>query len=164
MLTNPFLHWLDRLYSFVIKIGSNLQSLFILYMRLTWGHQLFLIGIAKLQSIDATIALLTSLGFPYPAFHAYGIGIVETVCGFLLFIGLLSRLAAIPVICAMLTALSTAHAPELSNFRFLFEPMKLVVQEPYPFLIMALIVFVFGPGRISIDAWIKRWVDRQPRY
>jgi uncharacterized membrane protein YphA (DoxX/SURF4 family) len=39
-----------------------------------------------------------------------------------------------------------------------------VSQNPYPFLITTLLVFIFGPGRISLDAWIKRWVSHQPRY
>lgn len=164
MFTNAWLHWLDRIYSFFIKIGSNLQSLFLLYLRITWGHQLFLTGVDKLKNIDATIEFFTKLNIPSPVFHAYEIGIIEAVCGILLFIGFLSRLAAIPLTIIMVTALFTAHAEYLANFRFVTEPLILVIQEPYPFLMMGLLIFCFGPGRVSIDAWIKRWVDKQPRY
>ncbi len=164
MLENPFLRWIHRIYGFFVKIGSNLQSFLLLYMRLTWGHQLFLIGINKLKDIEGTVQFFTKLNIPSPLFHAYEVGIIEAVGGILLFIGLASRLISIPLIIVMITALSTAHADYLANFRFVIEPHVLVVQHPYPFLITAWMVFVFGPGRVSLDAWIKRWVDRQPRY
>lgn len=164
MLRSPFLQWVDILYSFIIKIGSNLQSLFLLYMRLVWGHQFFIYGLDKLAHIQSAIDLFTSLHIPFPVFSAYLVGTMEMAGGFLLFIGFASRLAAIPLIIITLTALSTAHAPEISNFRFLLEPLSLVKQTPYPFLITSILVFVFGPGRVSIDAWLKRWVDQQPRY
>ena len=135
MLTNPFLRTLERFYGFFVTIGSNLQSLLLLYMRLTWGHQLFL----------------------------NGIGALEACLGLCLFVGFASRIAAIPVIIGMLMALGVIHPELLDNLKFVTDPHSLVAQRPYPFLITALMVFVFGPGRISIDAWIKRWISKQPR-
>lgn len=164
MLANPFLRWIDRIYQIFIKIGCNLQSLFLLYLRLTWGHQFFLAGINKLKDIPGTVEMFTKLNIPSPEFHAYQVGLLEAVGGILLVIGLASRLISVPLIILLITALSTAHAEYLAEFRFIFDPHVLVIQEPYPFLITALIVFIFGPGRISFDAWIKRWVDHQPRY
>jgi putative oxidoreductase len=164
MLRSPTLLWTDKIYSLIIKIGSNLQSLFLLYMRLVWGHQFLMAGLLKFSHIDTVAPFFASLNIPAPLFSAYLVAAVEAVCGFFLLIGFASRLAAIPLILVMLTALSTAHAPELSNFRFLFEPLALVQQEPYPFLITAVLVFVFGPGRVSIDAWLKHWIEHQPRY
>jgi putative oxidoreductase len=161
---NALLDWTNRFYSFFIWLGSNLESLFILFLRLTWGHQFFLTGLGKLHHIQETTAYFTSLSILHPEFSAYLVGSLEMVCGFLLFIGLASRLAAIPLIVILLTALSTAHKENLSNFRFLTDPMTLVMQTPYPFLITSLVVFIFGPGRISVDAWIKRWVSRQRSY
>lgn len=164
MLLNPFLYWMDKIYGFFVKVGSNLQSLFLLFMRITWGHQLLLAGVAKLKDIPGTVQLFTKLGIPSPIFHAYEVGILESVGAILLMIGFASRIISIPLIFLMLSALSLAHAEHLSNFRFITDPHALVAQEPYPFLITALLVFFFGPGRISLDGWIKRWVDHQPKY
>jgi putative oxidoreductase len=164
MLSNPFLYWMDRIYGFFIKIGSNLQSLFLLFMRLTWGHQLLLTGVDKLRDIPGTVKLFTELHIPSPLFHAYEVGILEAVGGILLMIGFASRIISIPLIFLMVSALSLAHKEHLSNFKFIIDPHLLVAQEPYPFLITALLVFIFGPGRISLDAWIKRWVGHQPKY
>lgn len=164
MLTNPFFHWIDLIYSFIIKIGANLKSLFLLYMRVVWGHQFIITGISKLQDIEGTVLFFTKLSIPAPLFHAYEVGIIETVCGVLILIGFASRLAAVPLIFVMLVALGTAHADALADLRFFVDPHILVVERPYPYLITCLLVFIFGPGRISIDAWIKRWADNQPRY
>lgn len=164
MLENRLLYWLDKLYGIIVKVGSNLQSLFLLYMRLTWGHQFLLAGINKLKNVSSTIAFFEKLGIPYSEFHAHLVGGLEAVGGILLILGLFSRLISIPLIVIMITALSTAHAESLSNFSFILDPKSLVSQNPYPFLITTLLVFIFGPGRISLDAWIKRWVSNQPRY
>jgi uncharacterized membrane protein YphA (DoxX/SURF4 family) len=135
MFKNPLVNALNNLYGAVIYAGSNLQSLFLLYMRLTWAHQFFLTD-----------------------------GIYGYTAGFLLFIGFLSRLAAIPLIVLSLIKLSTVHAPDISEFRFLLQPALLVKQPPYPYLITGLLIFIFGPGRVSVDAWIKRWVAKQPKF
>lgn len=164
MLTNPFLHWIDVIYSFILKIGSNLQSFFLLYMRITWGHQFLLTGVKKLRDIEGTAAFFTQLNIPAPVFHAYEVGIVEAVCGALILVGFASRLAALPLLIVLFTALMTAHADALANLKFIADPHILVIERPYPYLITALMVFIFGPGRVSIDGWIKRWVDNQPRY
>lgn len=164
MLENTLLRLLENFYNLFIKIGCNLQSLFLLYMRVTWGHQFFLAGINKLNDIPGTVEMFQKLNIPSPVFHAYQVGILEAVGGILLIIGLASRLATIPLIIILMTALSTAHAEYLAKFRFILDPHILVIQEPYPFLLTSLLIFIFGPGRISLDAWIKRWVDHQPRY
>jgi len=133
-------------------------------MRLTWGHQLFLTGMDKLQDIPGTVEFFTKLHIPSPLFHVYEVGIIEVVGGICLILGFASRIITIPLIFLMLAILSIAHKEALSNLKFLTDPHTLVMQEPYPFLITALLVFVFGPGRVSIDAWIKRWVGHQPKY
>ncbi len=164
MLTNPFLRWMESFYGFFVKLGTNLQSLLLLYMRITWGHQLLLIGLDKLRNIPGTVQVFTKLNLPSPEFHAYEVGLLETIGGFLLIIGLASRLISIPLIILFMTALATEHREALSNFKFITDPLTLVVQHPYAFLLTALMVFLFGPGKISLDAWLKRWVGNQPRY
>lgn len=164
MLTNAYLRWMDRIYGLVIKVGSNLQSLFILYLRLTWGHQFFLIGLDKLQNINSSVQLFSKLDVPSPFLHSFEIGLLELIGGSLLIIGFASRLIAIPLIFLMISALSMSHAEYFTNLKMITDPRLFAIEQPYPFLFTSLIVFLFGPGRISIDAWIKRWVDRQPRY
>lgn len=165
MLANPFLYCLDKFYSFFIAIGSNLQSLFLFYLRLTWGHQFYLSGSDKLHHIAETTQIFTDLHIPAPLFHAYEVGLVEAIGGILLMVGFASRIITIPLIILMLTALGTAHAEAFKNLDFLLsDPHILIMQQPYPYLFTSLIVFIFGPGRLSLDAWLKRWISHQPRY
>lgn len=164
MYESRFLYWMDRLYGLFILTGSNLQSIFLFYMRATWGHQFFLAGLAKLQNIQETTDFFSTLDIPASGFHAYTVAILELVCGIFLALGFASRLVALPLIAIMFAALSTAHADYLLNFRFLKEPLILVIQQPYPYLITALMVFIFGPGRISLDGLIKHWLGHQPKY
>ena len=164
MLVNPFLRKAEKIYQFFIRFGSNFQSLFLLYMRVTWGNEFMQTGLQKLNAIGKTADFFASLHISHPLFNAYLVSWTETLCGLCLLLGFASRMAAIPLIIIMLTALSTAHAPDISNFRFLFDPLSLVRQTPYPFLITAILILCFGPGRISIDAWLKRWIGNKPRY
>lgn len=161
---NKFLALLDRIYGLFIGIGSNLQSVFLLYMRIVWGHQLFLHGIQKFNHTETVIQFFSILSVPMPEFTAHLVAIIEIVGGLFIFIGFMSRLAAIPVFIVMGSALSLAHSEAFIEWRFLAEPTMLVQQAPYPFLITALLVFIFGPGRVSIDAWLKRWSQRQAKY
>lgn len=161
---NPFLRSISKIYGYIVSLGSNLQSLLLLYMRVTWGHQTILEGWAKIKDIDSYIHLLTTFNYPSPRLYAYEIAWLEIIGGLFLLVGFASRLIAIPLLLLALTTLSTIHADYLTHFRFVTEPMVLVIQHPYPFLITSLMVLVFGPGRISVDAWIKRWVSRQPHY
>lgn len=164
MFENKHLHRIDRIYSFFMKIGNNLQSLFLLYMRLIWGHQFFLTGVAKFNHIDVVIQFFANLHIKAPALTAYSVAFFETVCGFCLFFGFASRIVTVPLIIIMTSALSIAHQEAFMHLRFLLDPSFLVREAPYPFLIAALLVFIFGPGRISIDAWIKRWASKLPKY
>lgn len=93
-----------------------------------------------------------------------GLGLLEVVCGSFLLIGFMSRMVAIPLIALTLITLGTVHAEIFVDLRFLKEPLVLVGQQPYPFLIASLLVFIFGPGRFSVDALIKHWLDQQLRY
>jgi len=155
-----FLNGAAWFYNIVITCGSSLQSVFLLYMRLTWGSQFLITGWGKLHAIEKVSTYFASLHISYPVFNAYLVGAVEMIGGFLLIIGLGSRLVAIPLMIVMFMALGTAHADQIADFRFLLVPKTLVAQTPYPYLITCLLVFIFGPGRVSIDAWIKRCLSK----
>ncbi len=164
MYESRFLRIMDCCYGWIVKSGSNFQSLFLLYMRLVWGHQFFLAGMGKFSNMDTVIQFFASLNLAHPEFVAYAVAFFEVVGGICLFLGFISRLAAVPLIVIMISALSLAHSDAFIQLRFLFEPARLVHQAPYPFLITAFLVLIFGPGRVSIDGWLKRWASKQSKY
>jgi chromate transport protein ChrA len=57
------------------------------------------------------------IGIPIPGVMAPFVGVVELACGLLLVAGLLTRLAAIPLIIDMLMAISTTKLPLLARVR-----------------------------------------------
>ena len=142
-----------KLYELLIAAGSNLQSLFLLIVRLYWGWQLAQSGWGKLHNIEKVTEFFTSLNVPAPGPTAYAISTLELVGGILLFLGLAARLIALPLTINMIMAYITADREALSSV--LSDPDKFYAAAPYTFLIASLLVLIFGPGRFSIDRLLK---------
>lgn len=161
MFSNSFFNTIAKIYQWIISFFSNFQSIFIFLLRITWGYQFFLAGYGKLARIDHIAGYFTSLGIPAAGFNAYLVSSFEMIGGLLLIIGLASRLFSIPLIVIMFTAYSTAHIHILKGFAFITNPALLVNEAPFPFLLTSLIVLFFGPGKISIDGYLKRKLNEQ---
>lgn len=58
------------------------------------------------------------IGFSHPSFWAYFTGTFEIVCGILILLGLLTRLAVIPLLAIMLVAFITTKYPLLLDKGF----------------------------------------------
>jgi putative oxidoreductase len=144
-----------RGYRFVVSSAGLLQSPFLLLLRLNFFWQLFQTGRGKLAHIDKISDYFASLGIPFPTLNAYLAGATETFGSLLLILGLASRLTAIPITIVMIVAYLTADFEAVTSF--FSDPDKLVKVDPFPFLVSALIIFLFGSGKFSIDAAIQ-WV------
>jgi putative oxidoreductase len=155
---NLLIQTLRRYYKTLV-IGANLlRSPLLLVIRVYFFWQLFVIGIGKLSNIEKIVAYFSSLGIPLPLVSAYLAGSAETFGSLLIMLGLASRLASIPVAFTMIIVYLTA---ELEAAKNLFsEPDKFVKADPFPFLFCALIILAFGPGKLSIDALLRRRFDR----
>jgi putative oxidoreductase len=60
-----------------------------------------------------------AIGIPWPDVLGPFVGVVETVCGALLILGLLTRLAAIPLVIIMIVAIVSTKIPILLGHGFL---------------------------------------------
>jgi putative oxidoreductase len=141
------------------KILVHLSHPFLLVFRLYFGYQFFLAGKGKLANIEGVTRFFDSLGIPAPGFHAYFVGGLEMVGGLLLLVGLASRLIAIPLAFSMVVAYLTADKEAVS---VLFSnPDLFLAADPYNFLLTSLLVVIFGPGLISLDAVVRKWVDKK---
>ncbi len=147
-------------YRGLIFVGTMLQHVLLLGMRLYWGWQFFLTGKGKLTNIHHVADYFASLHIPMPLLNAYLAGTTECVGGMLLLIGLGSRLVAIPLIFTMCVAYATAEREALMSI--FHDPDKFVSAAPFLFLLTALIVLVFGPGIFSIDGILKRVFRSRP--
>lgn len=111
-------------------------------------------GWGKLHHISQISEYFSSLGIPFPTLNAYLAGSTELICGFCLLIGLASRLISIPLIGVMVVAFLTEHHAALINAWQ--DPQNFINQLPFNYLLTALIVFAFGPGKISVDFLIQK--------
>jgi len=145
----------DLLYGWFLKAAKSLQSPLLLAIRLYWGWQFWQAGWGKLSNISTAIENFTNMGVPAPAFNAHFIGLLEAGGGILLVLGLASRLIAFPSTINMITAFVIADREALKAI--LSDPDKLYAATPYTFLFASLLILVFGPGQISVDALIARY-------
>ena len=113
--------------------------------RLTLGVVFVGSGWGKLQSLDKVTAFFAELAIPAPGFNAVLASSAELVCGALLLAGLLSRLAAIPLIVTMAVAILTAKRDSLHGIS------DLLGFEEWTYIVLALWILLAGPGPFSLD-------------
>lgn len=143
----------SKFYHFLRRIGTLLQPIFLLAVRLFWGWQFFKSGFGKLEDLDGLATYFQTLDIPFPTISAYLASITEMVGGLFLLIGFFSRVVAIPLIFTMLVALFTAHYDVTSQI--LEDPVAFTNQSAFTFLLASAIILIFGPGFFSIDRAIK---------
>jgi len=124
-----------------------------------WGVGLLFVstGWGKVHSIPKVTAFFESLGIPAPGLNAVVVGYSELLCGAALVIGLLSRLATIPLIISMIVAILTAKRDDLHG---LFD---LVGFEEFTYLVVLVMLGVLGPGRWSVDHTLAKKLDGSSR-
>jgi putative oxidoreductase len=143
-------------YKAITRLATFLQPVFLLVIRLYWGWQFFNTGKGKLTSIPKVSDFFHSLGIPFPTLNAYLAGSTECFGGLLLLVGLGCRVTTIPLIFTMIVAYITA-SPEVVKHIF-SKPDDFVTADPFLFMLTAIIVFLFGPGPLSLDGLIGRFL------
>lgn len=87
----------------------------VIFIRIAVGLIFLTQGILKYTDPHMGVERFTRIGFPHPAFTAHFVGAFEVVCGFLVLFGLFTRLAAIPLLIIICTAIATTKIPELTK-------------------------------------------------
>lgn len=134
--------------------AALLQSPLLLIIRLYWGVSFARTGWGKLMNLDRTAGFFASLDLPLPRLNAVMAGATECLGGVLLAVGLYARPASVPLIFTMMVAYVTADNEALRAITS--DPDKFVSAAPFLFLLAALLVLAFGPGKLSVDAWLGR--------
>jgi putative oxidoreductase len=147
---NAFWAQIRKMYAFAVRVASMLQSPFLLFVRVYWGVQLSQNGWAKLHNLRHVTEFFSSLGLLAPAATAAFVSGTEFVGGILLAVGLLSRFFGLVITIDMLMAYIMADREAL--FSIISNPDKFTGADPYNILFAALIILIFGPGKIALDA------------
>ena len=79
------------------------------------GLIFFTQGILKYTDPHTGVDRFTRIGFAHPAFTAHFVGGFEIVCGMLVLFGFFLRMAVIPLLIIICTAIVTTKIPELSR-------------------------------------------------
>ena len=145
---------ISRLQTRFLSIAERLSFLGPTLARLTLGVVFIGTGWGKLHGLGKVTDFFTELGIPAPGFNAVLAASAELICGALLLVGLLSRLAAIPLIVVMTVAILTAKLEGLHGIS------DLLGFEEWTYIILALWIAVAGPGALSLDRLSQQWLRR----
>jgi putative oxidoreductase len=140
--------WHEQFFGLV----SYLQSPFLLFVRLYWGWQLAQSGWGKLHHLSNVGEYFGTLGLPMPAQMAVFIACVEFFGGIFLALGLASRITALVLTVNLTMAYVIGDREALLSF--FSDPDKFIAAAPFAFLLVAVIVLIFGSGKISADTAI----------
>ena len=108
-----------------------------------------------------------NIGVPFPELTGPFVGVVETICGALIILGLFTRLAAIPLIVIMIVAIVSTKVPILlgQDFwifhlpkmaRYGFWSMMHEARDDFGMLLGSLYLLIVGAGRWSLDGLLSR--------
>src|SRR5260370_36734506 len=78
---------IEKYYALLIDASTQLQSPFLLAVRLYWGWQFMQTGWGKLSDLQKVTGFFTKLGIPAPAFNAMFVSGLEFAGGVLLILG-----------------------------------------------------------------------------
>lgn len=94
------------------------------------------------------------IGIPAPQFFGPFVGVVEIVCGALLIVGLLTRLASIPLLIDILVAIATTKIPMLAKTGFWATMHE--ARTDFCMLLGLIFLLIAGAGSSSLDEWRSR--------
>ena len=130
------------------------KSPLLLAIRLYWGWQFAQSGWGKLHHLDRVTEFFQSLNIPAPHANAMLVALVEFIGGILLALGLGSRAVSLILFANMSVAFLTADRDAVGQI--FSDPGKFYGADPYTFWFAALVILVFGAGRISLDRVLGR--------
>jgi uncharacterized membrane protein YphA (DoxX/SURF4 family) len=105
------------------------------------------------------VGRFAKIGIPAPQFSGPFVGIVEVVCGALLIMGLVTRLASIPLLIDILVAIATTKIPMLSKSGFW--AMMHEARTDFCMLLGLIFLLIVGSGTLSFDDRLSRQRDRR---
>jgi uncharacterized membrane protein YphA (DoxX/SURF4 family) len=142
--------------TFIFKTASDHRSVL---PRLIVGLVFLSEGIQKFLLPELVGAgRFEKIGFTNPEFLAAFVASFEIVCGVLILAGFSVRVAAIPLLIIMITAITTTKIPILQDKGF----WQMAHDSRTDFAMTMLIIFllIYGAGKLSVDYLIQQKFKR----
>ena len=146
-----------------LRVAAALAFLAPLATRIVVGIAFYLTGSGKWAHFDNTVTFFTELGIPYPEWNAAFVATLELVGGIALILGLVTRLFAAGLMSTMTVALMTA---DKERFLSSWSPASEVSPtdiSAFVFLLFFAWLALYGPGRLSLDTLLARWLKIGPK-
>lgn len=152
----------------MLRIIYTTASPWIVFVRLAVGLIFLPEGIQKLVFPDILGAgRFTGIGIPWPSVTGPFVGWVELICGALILAGLLTRIAAVPLIITMIVAIVSTKIPILLGddwlifnvrdlSRYGFWSVMHETRTDWAMLTCSLYLLAVGGGRGSFDDALYR--------
>jgi uncharacterized membrane protein YphA (DoxX/SURF4 family) len=141
-----------ELKTFILNTGDDNK---VILIRIIIGLIFLSEGIQKFLFPDLLgTGRFERIGFSDPAFWAYFTATFEIICSSLILIGLLTKIAAFPLIIIMITAFVTTKWPILADKGF----WALAHEYRTDFAMTMLLIYllIYGSGSLSIDSKINK--------
>lgn len=158
--------------SLIRKLVTTTASASVILIRLSVGAVFLVEGIQKfLFPTEVGAGRFARIGIPAADFMGPFVGVVEILCGSLLLLGLLTRLAAIPLIIDMVVAIISTKIPILLGYGFWgfslrqlpyygFWGMAHEARTDFAILMGSIFLLIVGGGMWSIDRWLVSKASR----
>jgi putative oxidoreductase len=141
------------------KLLTTRAAAAVIIIRLMVGGVFVSEGIQKfLHPAEVGAGRFEKIGIPSPEVVAPLVACFEIGCGALVVLGAFTRLAVVPLIVIMLTAIATTKIPILMNDGFW--KMAHEVRTDWSMLLGSVFLLVVGAGSFSVDGYWTR--NRQP--
>lgn len=128
--------------------------------RLIVGLVFFSEGIQKYLFPELVgVSRFEKIGFVNPEFLAYFVASFEIICGSFILLGLATRIASIPLITIMITALVTTKIPIISEEGFW--AMAHAYRTDFAMTLLLVYLLIYGAGKWSLDSLIHRSIKRE---
>lgn len=139
---------MKKLWNTLISTADDNRSIF---PRLIVGLVFLSEGIQKFLFPELVGAWrFEKIGFSNPEFLAAFVATFEMICGILVIIGLLTRLASFPLLIIMATALVTTKIPVLLNKGFW--SMAHESRTDFAMTLLLIYLLIYGAGKWSVDS------------
>ena len=141
----------------LVEVLDKLRGLALLLGRLAVGLVFLSTGWGKVHNIAKVTEFFESLHIPMPGLNAIVVGWSELLCGGALVLGVMTRLATIPLIVSMIVAILTARRDAIHGF------FDLVGFEEFTYLMVLIMIAILGPGTLAVDHILAKRFDRGPK-
>jgi putative oxidoreductase len=137
---------------------ENRTSNSIVLIRILVGWVFLSEGIQKFLFPDSLgVGRFVKIGIPWPQVMAPFVGVVEIVCGSLLLLGLIARLATLPLLIDIAVALYSTKIVALAKNGFWGTLHE--ARTDVSMLLGLIFLLLVGAGAWSLDAWLAEKRD-----